>query len=193
MSYIPKRRPALSGTAGPQISVEVMTTTTAADFDAKRIPGTCKPRSFAVLSLVQEFQRQLNRVAHQRTPNLSKIEVDGDIGPGTLKLLDQVQRVSNGRVMGTATSCINVAADVDVLMPQVRDYANSLGAPARVPDPVSLKTPTIVAPDGSLKAAPGAGIFASVGALPTPHKFVLAASVGGIIYVIATSKRRRRS
>lgn len=165
-------------------------TVTAGDFDSTKIPGTCKPRSFPVLNLVQEFQRQLNRVAH--VLKFEKVAVDGDVGPGSLRLFRQVQAASPAGIPGDASNCLSVAGDLDLIVPMIRETADFIDAPASVPGPITIKPPTIVAPNGTLVPKPSSGLFASVSSLPTAHKLVLAASVGGIIYVIATSRKRGR-
>lgn len=188
MTYLSQRALGADAGAGGDPDATALTTT-AADFDTT-IPGTCKPRSFPVLNLVQEFQRQLNRVAH--VLKLEKAAVDGDVGPGTLRLFRQVQASSPGGIPGDASSCISVAGDVDLIVPLVRQTADFLEAPATVPGPPPARPPAIVTPDGAIVPKPRAGLLASIGALPTTHKLALAASVGGIIYLVATAPKRRR-
>lgn len=75
------------------------TTTTAADFTSTG--GVCKAKNFPALAMAQEFQAQLNRVAHAK--GYSKIAVDGALGPGTMALFRLVQTASSGSVMGDST------------------------------------------------------------------------------------------
>ncbi len=110
------------------------TSTSAADFTS--VGGVCKPQNFPALDAVREFQRQLNRVAQVK--KLAKTTVDGSIGAGTLGLFRQVQSSSSGSVMGDPSTCMGVAPDVDVLAAQVKDLADTLGAPATVSAPLTL-------------------------------------------------------
>lgn len=164
------------------------TTTTAADFVS--VGGVCKPRNFPALRVVQAFQGQLNRVAHAK--GWGKTAVDGAIGPSVLALFRKVQSASNGSVMGDPSTCMGVAADVDVLAAQVKDMADTLGAPASVPGPITIKAPTILTPSGKTVVAPGSGFAASLAAMPGIEKVAIAGVAGAIGYLLLTGKKRRR-
>lgn len=165
------------------------TTTSAADFT--QVAGVCKPKNFPALAAVRAFQGQLNRVAQVK--GLSKTTVDGAIGPGTLALFRQVQSASKGSVMGDPSTCMGVAPDVDVLGAQIKDFADTLGAPATVSGPLSLKPPTILTASGKTVVAPNSGIAASLASMSGVEKLAIAGVAGAIGYLLLTTKKRRRS
>lgn len=164
------------------------TSTSAADFTS--VAGVCKPQNFPALNAVRAFQQQLNRVAQVK--NLSKVSVDGAIGPGTLALFRAVQSASGGSVMGDPSSCMGVAPDVDVLAAQVKDLADTLGAPATVSGPLALTVPSIVTKSGKVVVAPDGGIAASLASMSGIEKIAIAGVVGAIGYLVVTGKKRRR-
>lgn len=167
------------------------TTTSASDFTS--VSGVCKPQNFPALQAVQEFQRQLNRVAQVK--GLGKIGVDGAVGPKTVALFKSVQSIGAGSIMGDASSCMGIAPDVDVLAAQIRDLADTLGAPATVSGPISIMPATIVTKSGKTVVAPDAGIIGSLATLGSVEKVALLGIVGGIGYILLnkkkTTKRRR--
>lgn len=165
------------------------TTTTAADFT--QVGGVCKPKNFPTLEACRLLQSQLNRVAHVK--KLSKTAVDGAIGSGTLALYRQVQSAAKGSIMGDPSTCMGVAPDVDILAAQVKDFADSLGAPAQVSGPITLSVPTIVTDSGKTVVAPGGGIAATLAAMTGTEKLAIAGIAGTIGYLLMTAKRRRRS
>lgn len=166
------------------------TTTSAADFTT--VGGVCKPRNFPALDAVRVFQRQLNRVAQVK--GFSKIVVDGAVGPGTLALFRQVQSVGKGSVMGDPSTCTGVAPDVDVLAAQVKDLADTLGAPAQVSGPVAIATPTILTKSNKVVIAPdaGAGLLGAVASMSGIEKVALVGVAGAIGYLLIHGKKRRK-
>lgn len=165
------------------------TTTTASDF--KNVGGVCKPMNFPALGAVQEFQRQLNRVAQIK--KFSKIAVDGAVGPQTIALFRKVQAISNGNVMGDPSSCMGIAPDVDVLADQIRDLANALGAPAQVSGGLQIAPPSIVTKSNKVISAPAsagaAGLMGGSGGLET---LAIVGVAGGIGYLLFFHKKGRR-
>lgn len=165
------------------------TTTTAADFSS--VNGVCKPANFPALNAVRELQRQMNRVA--KVKGYGAVAVDGAVGPDTLALFRRVQAASAGSVMGDASTCINVAADSDVLGGQVKDLADALGAPATVPDPVTLSVPTVRTKSGKTIAAPDSGVMGSLAMLSPFEKLALAGLAGGIGYLLLSRTKKKES
>lgn len=163
--------------------------TSAADFVS--VAGACKPRNFPTLAQVQFFQRQLNRLA-DKLAGMHKVTVDGAIGPDTLAMFRIAQSAAGGSIMGDASSCMNVAADVDVLGQQIRDFADSRGAAPQVSDPVSLKPTTIVTKSGQTVVPPNPGAAGALASLSPVEKMALLGVGGGIVYLLATKRKRRK-
>ena len=164
------------------------TSTTSGDFTT--VGGVCKAQNFPALAMVEEFQSQMNRVA--RVKGFTAIAVDGAVGPATLALFRLVQAASSGSVQGDPSSCMGVAPDVDVLGAQIKTLADSLGAPAQVDPPLSLKAPTIVTKSGKILVPPNAGIAGSLATMSSMEKLALVGLVGGIGYMLMNSRRKRR-
>lgn len=180
-----------ASTADPNDNVNQTTTgtsTTADDFTS--VAGVCKPRNFFSLNVARELQRQLNRVAQVK--GFPKVGVDGAIGPSTLALFTKVQGISNGQLMGTPTSCMGVAPDVDILAPQVKSLADSLGAPATVADPISLAPPTILTKSGKILVPPDAGVTGAFAAMSTVQKLALLGMAGGLGYLLLTAPKKKK-
>jgi hypothetical protein len=185
-----------ASSAPPEASSHAVgVTTTSSDFVNRN--GVCRPINKPALYAVQEFQSQLNRVAQVK--GFPKTAVDGDVGPGTVALFQKVQAVAGaGTIMGDASSCMGVAPDVDVIGEMIRQYADSIGAPAKVSPPLTSlgKTPTIFNPKTNqnvkVAARPGAGgleLFAGLGPL---EKLALLGAFGGIAYLTLGKKKRRK-
>ncbi len=164
------------------------TSTTTADFSS--VFGVCKPKNFPALNAVRAFQNQLNRVAHVK--NMGKVAVDGAVGPATLALFRLVQSAAAGGVMGDPSTCMGIAPDVDVLAAQIQAYADTLGAPAEVSGPVSIKAPTIVTKSGKTVVAPDAGVLGSLATLSSVEKIALVGLAGGIGYMLVKRSKRRK-
>lgn len=163
-------------------------TTSSADFVT--VGSVCKPQNFPALKVVQEFQRQLNRVAQAK--GFGKIAADGSVGPATLALFRRVQAASAGTVMGDPSSCMGVAPDVDIIAAQVRSMADTLGMPATVSGPVAITVPTIRTKSGKEIVAPDAGIMASLATLSGIEKVALLGVAGGIGYLLLQKRKRGR-
>lgn len=166
--------------------IEIDSTVSTGDFDSTRYPGICKPTNETALNRVLFFQRQLNRVAQMK--NLPKIQVDGDVGPATLKLWNAV--------MGTsATDCSGIALAVVSEAISLKAQADSVNIPADVPSPTLTKPPSY-APSGKpdiTVRTPETGIIATLGGLPTPVKLALVAVVGVVGYKMSKKGRARRA
>lgn len=167
----------VSASGGTSISAE--------DF----VPGSCKPRNFVALNYVKTLQGQLNRIAAAK--GFAKIGVDGQIGPSALGLLKKVQAAFPA-IMGDTSSCLYVSADADVIGGQVKDVADSIGAPAVAPP--SSKAATIVTKSGMIVTPPGApaasvmDVFSGVSPL---QGIALAGIAGGIGYLLLRKKRKK--
>ncbi len=164
------------------------TSTSASDF--QQIGGVCKPMNFPALNAVRVFQQQMNRVAQVK--GLSKTSVDGAIGAGTLALFRKVQSLAAGSVMGDPSSCMGVAPDVDVLGAQIKDLADTLGAPATVSGPIALTVPTIVTKSGKTVVAPGGGLAASLASMSGIEKVAIVGVAGAIGYLLLARKGKRK-
>lgn len=166
------------------------TSTSAADFTS--VSGVCKPQNFPALNAVRAYQGQLNRVAQVK--GFPKVTADGAIGPATLALHRLVQAASGGSVMGDASSCIGIAPDVDVLAVQIKDLADTLGAPATVSGPISgmLSTATIVTKSNKVIPAPDSGPLAFLGPMSSVEKLAVVGVAGAIGYLVVTGRKKRR-
>ncbi len=160
----------------------------AADYTS--VNGVCKARNFPALAAAKELQAQLNRVAQMK--KLGKIAVDGAIGSGTLTLFRAVQTAAGGAVMGDASACMNVAADSDVLSEQVKLFADSLNAPAKVSAAASLSYPSIVTKSGKTVVPPDAGITGDLASMSTIERLAIVGVAGAIGYLVYTGAKRRK-
>lgn len=154
-------------------------------FNSTKYPGTCKPSDFGTLAKFKALQEQLNRVAEKK--GVAKIAIDGDIGPGTLGLMAKLGLASSG------TACTAIAGYVSTFTAQAKALADTLGAPAKVSGPAPIKAPTIVTPAGAeIPVPPGAAFLGQLTNMPTTAKLALAGVGVGIVYVLATKKKRRK-
>lgn len=118
------------------------------------IPGVVKPMDAATLDLFKELQRQLNRVAQAK--GYPKIDVDGRIGPGTVKLY---QRAFNQTNLTPDT----VALVASSVVQSAKALADQAKVPATVPGPVvPLSPPSTANPDGTVADPPGIGLLGLV-------------------------------
>jgi hypothetical protein len=153
-------------------------------FNTTKYPGVCKPSNEPTLQLVYDLQNQLNRVAQAK--GLTKIGVDGDIGPGTIKLFNAV--------LGTSANCVTIGATIGAFTAQVTAIANELGAPAKVSGPIPAKAPTIVTATGlEVKGPPPAGssLVDSVKNLGMPTLLALGVGLGAAAYFMTKKKGRK--
>ncbi len=165
--------------------------TSASDFTS--VAGVCKPMNFPALGAVRAFQAQLNRVAQVK--GLGKVATDGAIGPGTLALFRQVQSLGAGSIMGDASTCMGVAPDVDVLAAQIKDLADTLGAPATVSGPISLASlvpATILTKSGKTVVAPDAGLLGGFANMSGIEKVALVGVAGAIGYLLLGKGKKKR-
>ncbi len=158
-----------------------------ADFNSTKYPGICKPMHLKALGFVQEMQRQANRVASKR--GFAKIAVSGDVGPLTVALVGQIFPGYAGK------PCITIAADADALAIGMRLMADQAGAPTTVSGPTPPQPASTIGKDGLERPAPPSyqtGIFSTFTAMPVEQKVAAVAVLGGIGYLIATRKKRRK-
>jgi len=152
-----------------------------ADFNATKFPGVCKPTNKATLDIYFELQRQLNRVA--KVKGLPLISVDGDIGPGTLRLVN-ASGVSSG-----AKECQGVALVADMLAAKAKGMADAAGAPTTVAGPSPARSPSILnlatGTETQFPPPPGSASLADAFKnLGTPMIAALAVGVLGIGYLL---------
>jgi hypothetical protein len=147
--------------------------------------GICKPTNFETLAKFKGLQNQLNRVAQVK--GLTKIAVDGDIGPGTLRLL-----AATGV---TATSdCSAVAIIAEPLTVQVQAVANAAGAPEKVSSPAPAATPSIVNVTTGLTVPQpaAASVSDAFGRMSQTQMVIAAVAIGGVAYLALGKKKRAR-
>lgn len=159
------------------------------------ISGVCKPMNTAALNNFKALQDQLNRVAEVK--DLSKIGVDGRIGPGTLALWNKVVTLA---VIASPARALSMAASssCDILAEQaadggaaaqVRSYADSLHAPTQVAGSI-LSRPSMPNPDPSKPPIdpPALAITDTLfGMVASPFGLVIAAGLGYAAYRLAKS------
>jgi hypothetical protein len=108
------------------------------------IAGVAKPMDVATLDLFKELQRQLNRVAQAK--GYSKVDVDGRIGPGTVKLY--------GKAFGSTTTSDGLAIASPSVQQSAKSLADLANVPATVPGPViPLSSPSFPASPPCCRAA----------------------------------------
>jgi hypothetical protein len=124
------------------------------------ISGVAKPMDVATLDLFKELQRQLNRVAQLK--GLSKIDVDGRIGPGTVKLY----RLAFNQP--SSITCDTVALVASSVVQSAKALADQGSVPTTVPGPiVPISPPSTPNTDGTVSDPPGVGAFGAIQGLAT--------------------------
>jgi lysozyme family protein len=173
-------------------------------FNSTKYPGVCKPSTITALAAFKRLQTQLNRVAFAK--GLSTIAVDGDIGAGTVSLVNKLapalisdatnkMNLVGAAKVGTSTisGCVSLAGVADVVADVAESYAGTLKAPEKAPAPTPVRPPTLVNAAGAETPAPaGAEILTAFTSASTTMKLAMVAVVGGIGYYLYKGKRRRR-
>ena len=189
--------------------------------------GVCKPSDMEALGSFKTLQAQLNRVATGYNQllghNVPLVSVDGDIGPGTMQLFENVQALLTAdtsmgvnalaqSIMGQDTSsCSAVASNSDYLGTAAQGVADGLGVPSSISQPSSGSS-TLVSSSGKSTTVhtptPANSSIATsltdlVGGMDTTTLLLLAAGAGALIYYTGrpgkkarrskTSRRRRSS
>lgn len=167
--------------ASLEIEVDESGGLTPADFNSTKFPGVCKPTNQKALDKILEYQRQLNRLAHQK--GFAKIAVDGDVGPATLQLLGKVSPANAG------SSCLNAAVSADMMTPIFKQQADAAGVPATVAGPRPATPPSYITPTGTVikgsvlsSSGAGASLIDAFGSMSPGQKVLAAALLGGIGY-----------
>lgn len=178
----------------------------ASDWNSTKYPGVCKPTNFGSLAKFKELQTQLNRVAHAK--GISKIAVDGDLGPGTVKVVAQIGSASVADlskpgslgvyasvVKGYATSapdCSTIAARADTLAGAMKRYADALGVGQEVSSPAPARPSSIITSSGEVTAPPEYQGSASgpIGSMTAGQKVFAGLALGGIAYYMFGKKKR---
>lgn len=167
------------------------------------VNGVCKPGDALTLERFKAMQAQMNRVASAFS--LTKIGVDGDIGPKTLTLLSKISakmsltNPTELALANTASSdCNAVARDAGTIQYLAKAVADARGIGAAVASPAPSRPPSISTPAGPIALPPTAhtGIAAQLSAMPTTHKLALGVGVlalGVAAGLIPLGKKRRRS
>lgn len=181
---------------------QALGSTAAGDWNSTKYPGTCKPTNFTALGVARDLQAQLNRLAQGL--GLSKIKVDGDIGPGTLKLLDQIRKKAlptggdpTKALLNTAyTSCTSVAYLAPSLTLAAKRLADERSVPATVSQPAPSAPVTIVTPQGAEVAAPPEMQSSysppiNLGGVSMSPLLILVG--GGLAYYLYTERKGKRS
>lgn len=134
---------------------------------------TCKPTDSATLSLFKELQRQLNRVAAIK--KIQTIGVDGDIGSGTVALMQAVQAAAKadlkaGSLNNTyaaqylatvqSSTCSGIASGATGTTANVKTYADQLGASSNVASPPPASQPAVYNPINGASVPQGAAASA---------------------------------
>jgi hypothetical protein len=161
-----------------------------ADWNSSKYPGVCKPTNFTSLAAFKDLQTQLNRLAQAQ--GLSKIPVDGDIGPATLKLISQLKPFPFASFMSPAATCATVAANATNITTVAKTTADAASVPATVSQPAPSKPITIITPAGQEVTAPAsmqqAGIMGMFPGLDSPLLLLLG---GGLLFYLLTERGKR--
>lgn len=168
----------------PDAGVGAANTLTAADFNSTRYPGICKPTNAAALQAVLELQRQMNRVAQSK--GFTKIQVDGDVGPGSLALYAKIDGTTPG-------SCLVLAMAAPALAARYKATADASGVPAMVAQPSPSSTPSYVTATGKSVSVstPESGIGGAFNGLSTPMKLAVAGAAIAVGLAVFGKKKRR--
>lgn len=157
----------------------------------KVVGGVCKPTDEPTLRIVQDLQKQTNRVAAAKS--LTKIGVDGDIGPLTLAAVRAAASISGGRVTVDTSSCSALGAQIKTAASQMKAFADAIGAPASTSSPALSKPPSIVTPAGLIKpVASSASLIDAVASMPMPMKVAFGGIMAGIGYFVFFDKPRKK-
>jgi len=173
-------------------------------FNSTKYPGICKPSTITALAAFKRLQTQLNRVAYAK--GLSTIAVDGDIGPGTVSLVNKLapslitdattkMQLASATKVATSTmnGCVSLASVADVVADVAESYAGTLKAPEKAPAPAPTKPPTLVSSSGQESAPPpGADILSAFTSASTPMKLAMVAVAGGVGYYLYKGHKKRR-
>jgi hypothetical protein len=187
----PPKSPATTTVSGSTSASSV----TAADY--KLVAGglVAKPINFPALAAAKDLQMQCNRIA--KAKGFGTITVDGDIGPGTISLLNK------GAVVGgfPPTSTVpEVITHVGSTTANVRALADKIGAPpptsTEVVRAASAGSIVVTSTNGGEQffKPPGAsaGIVDTIKSLPDTTKIIgLGAGVLGAVFVIKKLRGRR--
>lgn len=155
---------------------------TADDFNCTKYPGVCKPTNLTALSRIRELQMQMNRVAQLR--GVAKIGVDGDVGPGTIKLYSTLQGVSVGSI-----NAITIATSAPYESKTFMDIADAAGIPTTVPQPAPATQPSIINTTTGLEipvpTPESSGVVAAFSGMSTAQKVIFAGLLGGVGLLVA--------
>lgn len=157
------------------------------------VGGVCKPTDSVSLGKFKELQRQANRVAD--AIGMTKIAVDGAIGPATLQLLTFIQGKANASDTGSQgwgnflsnqslASCSAVAGGADNITPMLSAMADALGVSSSVASPAPASPPTIYNPITHVESAQGlaSSVGDMFGNMSTTTKIAALGIFGGIGY-----------
>ena len=186
-------------------------------FNSTSYPGTCKPSDLATLAIFKNLQAQLNRIVYAYNKitgnNAALISVDGDIGPGTMQQVEEVQALltadtsmdvypTAGMIKAQSTSsCSDVANNAETLVAAAQAVADTIGAPASISQPSSGSS-TLVSSMGKSTTVhtptpANNGVATSltdlVSGLDTTTLLLLAAGAGAVIYYSGKKGRRSKS
>jgi len=189
----------------------------AVSFNSTTYPGTCKPSDLSTLAIFKNLQAQLNRVATGYNALLGHsvplVSVDGDIGPGTMQMFEQVQAwlTADTSSSGYATaamimqqdtsSCSAVASNAEALVPALQSVADSLSVPASISQPSSGssglvsssgKTTTVHTPTPA-NSSIATSLTDMVAGLDTTTLLLIAAGAGAFIYFTGRPRKAKGS
>lgn len=154
--------------------------------DWTNVSGVCRPGNKPALDAFKALQSQLNRAAV--VLKLSKVDVDGRIGPKTVELYTKV--VGPGMY---ACDMLAVVTTTGASVSMAKAAADKLNAPAVVPPPITSR-PSTVAADGSIKDPPLLGITDMAFSLvSSPFGLLIAAGLAFGAYKLATSGKKAPS
>lgn len=175
-------------------------------FNSTKYPGVCNPSDSDTLAIFKNLQAQLNRVAQGL--GLTKITVDGSIGPGTVALLAQIAaNITSGGVSAdparnilaqtSGYTCVDVASNADMLGSAAQGMADQMSVPTQVQQPSA--TSTLVSSAGVVSKirtptpAATASLTDMLAGVDQTTLLALAAGAGAIIYFTGKPKRGARS
>jgi hypothetical protein len=165
---------------------------TASDFNSTKYPGVCKPTNAAAFQAVANFQRQMNRAA--KALGLKMIGIDGDVGPGTLTLYNQLLGIYHEA--GQVSNCLTVAVAAPQEALMFQQQADAAGVPATITQPAPSSTPSYAPPGGgpniTVKTPESGSIASAFTGLSTPMKLAAVGVFGGIAYLAAKEMKKSK-
>lgn len=158
----------------------------------EKYPNVCKPMDFETLAIFKDLQNQINRLAASRIEGMTKVIVDGDIGPKTVTNVSAGARQFPHTLLPPA-DCNSVARFAAEWALMFKNLADSRGAPAKVagkapPPVVTAPEPTIV----TAEPEPGKLPAMRIAGMPL-MPLLLIGGLGALLFLTKKKEKKKRA